>query len=180
MKNKLRALYIGKFQPFHKGHLESIKKILNEVDEVIIAVGSAQYSHTLENPFTAGERMDMIRLALEENGIDARKYWIIAIPDVGRHSVWVAHLKSLCPSFSVVYTNNSLVKILFEESGFEVRKIPLFDREKFSATEVRRRILLNGPWEELVPLSIAKFIKDIKGDERLRELSKKDVPSKIT
>ena len=35
MKDKLRALYIGKFQPFHKGHLEAIKKILNEVDELI-------------------------------------------------------------------------------------------------------------------------------------------------
>ncbi|MEM1575084.1 MAG: nicotinamide-nucleotide adenylyltransferase [Nitrososphaerota archaeon] len=175
MKNKLRALYIGKFQPFHKGHLECIKKILNEVDELIIAVGSAQYSHTLENPFTAGERMDMIRLALEENGIDAKRFWIIAIPDVGTHSIWVAHLKSLCPNFSVVYTNNSLVKILFEENGFKVREIPLFDRKKFSATEVRRRIISNEPWEELVPPSVAKFIKDIKGDQRLRELFKKDI-----
>lgn len=119
--------------------------------------------------------MDMIRLALEENGIDAKRFWIIAIPDVGTHSIWVAHLKSLCPNFSVVYTNNSLVKILFEENGFKVREIPLFDRKKFSATEVRRRIISNEPWEELVPPSVAKFIKDIKGDQRLRELFKKDI-----
>ena len=42
------GLYVGRFQPFHLGHLEAIKHILKKVDTVIIAIGSAQYSHTLE------------------------------------------------------------------------------------------------------------------------------------
>jgi len=67
------------------------------------------------------------------------------------------------------------LKSFIEENGFKVREIPLFDRKKFSATEVRRRIISNEPWEELVPPSVAKFIKDIKGDQRLRELFKKDI-----
>jgi len=47
-----RGLFVGRFQPFHLGHLGVVKDILNEVDELVIVVGSAQYSHRIDNPFT--------------------------------------------------------------------------------------------------------------------------------
>ena len=46
-----RGVFVGRFQPFHKGHLEFIKKILKEVEELIIIVGSSQFSHRIDNPF---------------------------------------------------------------------------------------------------------------------------------
>ncbi|HDH28034.1 MAG TPA: nicotinamide-nucleotide adenylyltransferase, partial [Euryarchaeota archaeon] len=52
----MRALLIGRFQPFHKGHLAVIKKILSEADELIIVVGSSQHRGAVENPFSADER----------------------------------------------------------------------------------------------------------------------------
>ncbi|EQD45121.1 nicotinamide-nucleotide adenylyltransferase, partial [mine drainage metagenome] len=52
----MRAFVVGRFQPFHNGHLHVIKEILSQYSSVIIGIGSAQYSHTMENPFTAGER----------------------------------------------------------------------------------------------------------------------------
>ena len=78
-------------QPVHKGHLEVIKRILDEVDEVVIGIGSAQLSHTLRDPFTAGERVMMLTKALSENGIPASKYYIIPIQDVECNSIWIAH-----------------------------------------------------------------------------------------
>ncbi len=65
-----RGLYVGRFQPFHKGHLEAIKEVLDEIEELVIVIGSAQYSHNIHNPFTAGERLVMIRHALQEAGIE--------------------------------------------------------------------------------------------------------------
>ncbi|MEM2975778.1 MAG: adenylyltransferase/cytidyltransferase family protein, partial [Candidatus Bathyarchaeia archaeon] len=47
-----RGLFVGRFQPFHLGHLTAVKNILKSVDELVIIVGSAQYSHRLDNPFT--------------------------------------------------------------------------------------------------------------------------------
>ena len=47
---------MGRFQPFHLGHLELVKQILDQCDEVIIAITSAQFNY-LERPFTAGERI---------------------------------------------------------------------------------------------------------------------------
>ena len=81
----MRGLYIGRFQPYHLGHQAVIHKIVEEVDEVVIAIGSAQVSHTPENPFTAGERMTMIYGALE----DLRdRCYIIPLQDVDRNAVW--------------------------------------------------------------------------------------------
>ena len=46
---------------------------------------------------------------------------------------------------------------------------------KYSGTEVRKRILNNENWEKLVPESVSKVIKDIKGVERIRKLNKKEI-----
>jgi len=172
----LRGLYVGRFQPMHLGHLKAIQYILGEVDEVVIVVGSTQISHELNNPFTVGERISMIRRALEEAGIPPNRYWIIPVPDAGMHMVWVSQVVGYCPEFSVAYTNEPLTRRLFIEAGYEVRPIPYFNRGVYSATEVRRRMLNDENWEELVPPAVARFIKEIKGIERLKDLAKSDKP----
>jgi len=53
------ALFIGRFQPFHSGHLDAIKQISEE--EIIIGIGSSQYSKTEENPYSFEERKKMIK-----------------------------------------------------------------------------------------------------------------------
>jgi nicotinamide-nucleotide adenylyltransferase len=168
------GLYVGRFQPFHLGHLEAIKYILKRVDAVIIAIGSAQCSHTLENPFTAGERITMSRLALHEAGISSDDYLLIPISDINIHKLWVAHLTSLTPSFQTVFSNEPLTATLFREAGFKVESIPYFNRDKYSATEIRRRMLANEDWSSLTPRSVASYILEIKGVERLRLLSSSD------
>lgn len=168
------GLYVGRFQPFHLGHLEAIRHILKKVDAVIIAIGSAQYSHTLENPFTAGERMTMSRLALEEARISSSKCLLVPIPDVNIHKLWVAYLTSLTPPFQIVFSNEPLTVTLFQEAGFKVQPIPFFNRETYSATEIRKRMLSNEDWPSLVPQSVALFIRQIKGEQRLQYLSGSD------
>jgi nicotinamide-nucleotide adenylyltransferase len=169
-----RALYVGRFQPFHLGHLEAVKYILGNSKEIIIVVGSAQESHTLENPFTAGERIYMIKLALSEINIDPDRYYIIPVTDLDVHSLWVSHVCSHVPKFDVVYSNEPLTRRLFIEGGFRVESIPFFKRELCSATEIRRRMLMELNWEELVPKSVAAYIKEINGVERLKDLAKTD------
>ena len=169
-----RGVFVGRFQPFHKGHLEFIKKIMKEVNELVIIVGSSQYSHKLDNPFTAGERITMIRKALEEEGIQLSKIWIIPVPDVHQHVLWVSQIVGYCPKFDVVYANEPLTRRLFTEAGFIVEPMHLINREVYLATEIRKRMSSGKNWEELVPNSVAKYIKEIEGDVRLRDLNKTD------
>jgi len=169
-----RGLYVGRFQPFHLGHLHAIKHILSEVDEVVIVIGSAQYSHQLNNPFTAGERVTMVRKALNEAEISPSKYWIIPIRDMHVHMMWVAEVKGYTPKFECVYSNEPLTRRLFMEAGFPVKPIPFNKRHLYLATEIRERILKNKSWTELVPKSVSEYIKEIDGVGRLRDLAKTD------
>ncbi len=169
-----RGLFVGRFQPFHLGHLNVVKTILKEVDELIIVLGSAQYSHRIGNPFTAGERLVMIRKALEEAGMDLCRIWIVPVPDVNIHMIWVSTVEGYTPHFDVVYSNEPLTRRLFIEAGYKVKPIPFFKRKAYSATEIRERMLNDGDWEELVPKSVAEFIKEIHGIERLKDLASTD------
>lgn len=171
---KVRGILIGRMQPVHNGHIEVIKSILSEVDEIIIGIGSAQISHELKDPFTAGERVVMMNQALADEGIDASRYYIIPMQDINFNAVWVSHVKMLTPPFSIVYSGNPLVKQLFSEEGFDVRQPQLYDRLHLSGTEVRRRILEDDDWQELVPKATVDLIGEIKGVERLRNLSVKE------
>ena len=166
---------MGRFQPLHKGHLGAIKNILEKVDELVIVVGSSQYSHRLDNPFTTGERLTMIRRAMEEEGIQSSRYWIIPVPDVQLHMLWVSQIVGYSPRFEVVYTNEPLTRRLFIEAGFRVEPVTFIKRKVYSATEIRKRVLNGENWEELVPKSVAHFIKEIDGVARLRDLTKNDV-----
>lgn len=170
----LRGLYVGRFQPFHLGHLHAIRHVLSDVEELIIVIGSAQYSHKLDNPFTAGERITMISKALTEARITPQKYLIIPIRDLHVHMMWVTEIKGYTPRFEVVFSNEPLTRRLFVEAGFPVRSIPLSRRHLYLATEVRKRMLKNESWTELVPKSVADYIRQIDGVGRLRDLAKTD------
>ena len=162
-------------QPVHNGHMAVIKQILNEVDEIIIGIGSAQASHELKDPFTAGERIVMMSQALAEKDIDPSRYYIIPMQDINFNAIWVSHVKMLTPPFSIVYSGNPLVKQLFSEEGYEVRQPPLYDRKHLSGSEVRKRILNDDDWQELVPKAVVDVINEINGVERLKNLSVKEV-----
>ncbi len=169
-----RGLYVGRFQPFHIGHLHAIKDVLKQIEELVIVIGSAQYSHNITDPFTAGERMVMIRRALEENEIDYTRVWIVPVPDVHLHMMWVSAVEGYAPRFDVVYSNEPLTRRLFREAGYNVESIRFFERKEYSSTIIREKMLSGKNWERLVPRSVADFIKDIDGINRLRDLNKSD------
>jgi len=169
-----RGLYVGRFQPFHMGHLSAVKAVLEDVDELVIVVGSAQYSHTMANPFTAGERLVMVRLALEEADMDSSRVWVVPVPDVHLHMLWVSALEGYTPEFDVVYSNEPLTRRLFTEAGYKVKGIRFFERKVYSSTDVRARMIKGEDWKNLVPKSVATFIMEIDGVNRLIDLTKSD------
>lgn len=166
-----RGIYLGRFQPYHLGHHQVLKQIAKEVDEIIVGIGSAQISHEIENPFTAGERVLMVSSALEEFNV---KHYVIPIEDIQRNSLWIAHVKSMVPPFEIAYTNNPLVIELLSEAGIEVKQSPLFKRKNYSGTEIRRRMLKDEKWEELVPRIVVEIIHDINGIKRLKTIAQSD------
>jgi len=166
-----RGFYIGRFQPYHNGHQSVLEHIAGKVDEIIIGIGSAQLSHMVDNPFTAGERVLMLTRALTSLGCP---YYVIPIEDVQRNALWVAHVRSMTPPFDICYSSNPLVVRLFREAGVRVQSPAMYERDLLSGTEIRRRILEGKSWQKLVPPSVVQVMKEIDGEKRLRQIAQKD------
>lgn len=167
----VRAVYPGRFQPVHLGHVEVIKWTLERVDELIVAVGTAQESHTIVNPFTAGERVLMLKLAMTEFGIDSNRVYIIPVPDILMNFVWPSYVQLYVPKFRYGVARNPLVVRLFREAGYDVLVPPPYERGKYSSTKIRRLMVVGDEsWRAYVPSSVAKFIDEINGVQRMREV----------
>jgi nicotinamide-nucleotide adenylyltransferase len=167
----MRSVFIGRFQPIHLGHVHTIKQILEKGEELIIVIGSAQYSHTPNNPFTGGERLMLIKRALIDEGLPFEKIDIVPISDINIHPLWAAHLKSYVPYFDKAYTHNALVRELMKDAGIAVDETTLLERSYYSANHVRDLIRWdNSEWETLVPAGVVELIKEHKLDVRVREV----------
>ncbi|HKF27035.1 MAG TPA: nicotinamide-nucleotide adenylyltransferase [Nitrososphaera sp.] len=174
------GLFIGRFQPFHKGHLATVKFALGRVDQLVIVVGSAQKSHEPRNPFTAGERIRMIKESLDADGeADIRRILIIPVPDIDVHSLWTHQVDMLVPKYDAVFANDPFTLMLFHEQGIEAIEAPLYRRDEMKATEIRKRMAAEENWEDLVPIPVSKVIKEINGVERIRAISRRDMPGHI-
>ena len=93
------------------------------------------------------------------------------VPDIRIHKLWTYNVDLLVPRYSVVFTNDIFTTILFKEREVEINHPPLINRENLSATEVRRRIANDKNWKELVSIQTAKIIEEIKGIERIKEIT---------
>jgi len=72
------TVYIGRFNPFHKGHEFVLKHAIKTSKLVILLLGSAGLARSLKNPFTFAERHEMISRWLATQGVPAGTQVVIA------------------------------------------------------------------------------------------------------
>jgi len=162
------GLLIGRFQPFHLGHLDAVLFGLSRTENMFIGIGSSNKSNERKNPFSAEERTEMIISSIESSMIDRLK--IFDIPDVDNHEKWTFEIDQIIPKYDVVFTNDEFTKTLFEKRKIDVIPVVLKDREKFSGTNVRQLILDGKNWQDFVPKGAQKVLEKIKAKERLKNL----------
>jgi len=59
-------VFIGRFEPFHNGHLAVARHALGRAQKLIFLVGSADTPRTIKNPWSVPERTVMIQSALKD------------------------------------------------------------------------------------------------------------------
>ena len=168
------ALFIGRFQPFHLGHLDAIKQAFQQTELLFIGIGSSNQNYLPQNPFTAGERIEMIKSALDEAKIPATKYMIIPIPNINNYALWPHHVEQYLPPFDTIFTASPIVETLFKNAnknrGAPWKILKLKKNLNISSTLVRSKMLKNKKWQQLIPKSTAALIKKMDGVERLKKI----------
>ena len=162
------ALFVGRFQPFHNGHLAMIKKILKNNSQIIIVIGSSKKQGEWENPFSASLRRRFIEFSLKEEFIV--NYELYEVPDINDNERWVAHLLSIIDQpIDIVYTGTELVRELFEKANYRVNWIS--ERiDDIEATKIRLNIVHRKPWQHLVPESVITILNEIHVFDKLKKL----------
>jgi nicotinamide-nucleotide adenylyltransferase len=170
----MRGLMMGRFQPFHLGHLDLVTQILDECDEVIIAITSSQFNYLEKDPFTAGERIEMIHNSLKDTSLDLNKIFVVSLENQFNIATWASYLKSALPIFDKVYSGNDYVLMLLSDSGINVVKPAFLDRTRFNATKIRRMIIMDENWKDLVPNAVYDLLTKINAKNRLTVISQTD------
>ena len=145
-----KALFIGRFQPFHKGHLNAIK-IAEKNFKVIIGIGSSEEKNTIKNPFSFEERKEMISKILSNE--------IIRIPDMESNKEWTEHIIKTI-DFDVVITGDNLTNKCFFNKK-KIIKPDFLDIKKYNGTNIRKLISHENEWETFVPEQVVDTIKSI-------------------
>ncbi|TBR22426.1 MAG: nicotinamide-nucleotide adenylyltransferase [Candidatus Nitrosotenuis sp.] len=162
------GLLIGRFQPFHLGHLDAVKFALSSVDELLIGIGSSNKFNEKRNPFTADERKQMIESSLDETTLGKIK--IYYIPDVNNHERWTYQIDEIVPKYDTVFSNDEFTHTLFGKRGIKVISVPLKQREILSGTDIRVKIREDQNWFGLVPEGTKKVLLKINAKDRLTNL----------
>lgn len=183
MKEKTIGIVHGRFQPIHLGHMKYILSAKGRCDFLIIGITNPdrkltkfdetdpQRSLETSNPFTYFERYRMIKEAMKEAGLKRDEFEIVPfpinVPELIKYYVPIDQ--------SIFYIT------IFDEWGWKKKKIletlganvnvlwvKKIEEKLITGTEIRRRIKDGESWDNLVPPTVYKIIKDWKLDEKLK------------
>ncbi len=163
----------GRFQVLHKDHLAYLLAGMARCRHLVVGITNPDPRLTKDesadptrsspaaNPLTYFERYRMVRAAFDEAGIEPSRYSVvpfpISTPELYRYYVPLDGL-----FFLSIYDDWGRQKLhYFTSLGLATHVLrQVSPGEKgLSASEIRRRMASNEPWEELVPPAVARLLK---------------------
>ena len=171
MRAKLPVtVVIGRFQPFHKGHLNLIRKALQRGKKTFVLLGSSEEERTAKNTWSPDERIEMIRPCFSSTELDRLSFF--AIPDFPTDdALWVNHIESLlAPHAPSIKGAIGLIGYVKDETSYYLRLFPnwaFIQTEKFcdglSATDIRKAYFEGSqPDPRYLPDPVIEFLCDFR------------------
>ena len=162
------GLLIGRFQPFHLGHLQALQFALSKVDNLWVGLGSSNKPIEKNNPFTAKQRKEMILSSIDDSM--KQRISIYFIPDLDNHMRWIEKIDTIVPKFDIIFSNDDLTKHLYSKRNIQVVSIPFLNRESLSGTNIRDLIISDQKWDDLVPSGTKAILENLDSKNRLQIL----------
>ncbi len=164
----MNGLLIGRFQPFHLGHLEALQFALSKVDKLWLGLGSSNKPIEKSNPFSAEERKEMILSSIDDSM--KNKITIYFIPDVDNHVKWIEKIDTIVPKFDIIFSNDPLTEHLYSKRTVQIISIPFLKRDQLSGTRIRNLIKSDQKWDDLVPSETKLILENLDLKNRLKIL----------
>ncbi|MEM1873182.1 MAG: nicotinamide-nucleotide adenylyltransferase [Acidilobaceae archaeon] len=177
MRRARRVLLFGRFQPFHLGHVALTRWALFELgfDEIVFLVGMASENYTPRNPFTAGERIEMIRLSLSDERLPLERVVTATIRTMEINIGNMFYVLSYVPRVEAIMTRNPVLAKMASDAGLRVVVPPSFNRDEWRGETIRLKIARGDEtWRRALTPSTASFIEEIGGVERIRAILSQD------
>lgn len=169
VKMKKVSVIIGRFQPFHVGHLEMVQSAYDISDEVVLFIGSANKPTSDKNPWTHRERLLMIYDSIQESKMNIGRFHFFPAMDCEKNSDWVKQIKLLTELAVSKKSHIQLVGHNRDDSSFYLSLFPFWNfhevgefKDNISATEVRKLFFENQDFSKFVPNGTKKIIENTK------------------
>jgi nicotinamide-nucleotide adenylyltransferase len=167
------ALIVGRFQPFHKGHLYLIKKALKIADKITIGIGSANISDE-NNPLDFETRKKIIKAVAYKEKIEEKIIKIVPLDDFFDDKKWLENVKKQIGDFDVVLGNNDWTNNILEKAGYKVIKVDYLKRGVYEGWRIRKLIREGKKWQDRVPKYIVSWLHGFiakKDNETIKQLN---------
>lgn len=146
------SVYIGRFQPFHSGHLSLLARALELAERVVVVLGSSHQARSTKNPFTWEERAAMISLAVGPQA--AERITFVPVRDFYDDKSWVSAVRQGVNSALNGERNVALVGHFKDASSYYLSSFPGWNLEscprgaEIDATALRKVLFQAGAGAE--------------------------------
>ncbi|MEN4915326.1 nicotinate-nicotinamide nucleotide adenylyltransferase [Acinetobacter pittii] len=171
-------VFIGRFQPFHLAHMQTIEIALQQSNYVVLALGSAQMERNIKNPFLAVEREQMIlsNFSLEEQ----KRIRFVHVVDVYNDEKWVKQVKFLVNGVIEPNSKVGLIGHFKDESSYYLRLFPEWImveidslKDSISATPMREAYYRGEIQTEFFPVGTIQFLDEFKKTRIYQQLQQR-------
>jgi bifunctional NMN adenylyltransferase/nudix hydrolase len=170
------AVFIGRFQPPHRAHLETITRALARFDRLIVVLGSALCYPTPKNPFSAEEREAMIRASLDAEAL--QRIHFVAVPDDFYDDPrWFRTVRAAVEAITGPQANICITGYDKDESSYYLHGFGNWPFEPsgvvstLNATDVRNSYFAgNDHWKAMVPEAVRQFMEQFAGTAEFSRL----------
>lgn len=162
MKEYKAAVFIGRFQPFHNGHLEVLKHGLEIAENVVIIIGSDRAAVDIRNPWTFDERKSMIESVLDQKELG--RIHIHGVRDYyGSDNFWIRDVQNKVSQHADEGDSVAILGTYKDASSSYLRCFPQWEfvntkTEMMDATTARKELFSNGTMPDIIPDPIRKWI----------------------
>jgi nicotinamide-nucleotide adenylyltransferase len=163
----------GRFQPFHRGHLEYMRGAAERCHELWVGITNPDPARVLpepsdparhlpeSNPYSYDERLLMVKAAAAELELDPRRVHVIPFP-VNEPDLWNAYVPEGITQYLRLFSAwGGEKQERLVAAGYEVVILDEGAEKQISGADVREALRAGADWESLVTPGVAAVIRSL-------------------